>query len=259
MKKNSKLKPLLSRFRRIFFYKNYDSNAYWKTRARFEDQAAVLWENQEYNQLYRSEQKLIIFNYLNKIKNDSHVLDIGCGVGVVAQIIAENFKTFKIDAVDFYEMIEIASKKNQSSRINYISCSAEDYIIESESYDVIISSACFSSIRNIENLEKAMLNSVKMLKPGGLILMIDPFHRWSYLARARYNSRDVINFMKRKNIFMLEKSGVLFWPFRDFLANSKLTGGRLKWWFDLGEKILRLLGKHFWSDYKILVFVKKIT
>ena len=84
--------------------------------------------------------------------------------------------------------------------------------------------------------------------------MIDPFHRWNFLARAKYASRDVIRFVKKHELILEEKSGVLFWPVRELLADSSLSKESLTKGFHLGEAFLRILGRHFWADYKILVF-----
>jgi hypothetical protein len=62
--------------------------------------------------------------------------------------------------------------------------------------------------------------------------------------------------MEKRGIRVLEKSGVLFWPFREWLAGSSMDDEILEKRFIMGEKILRMLGNHFWSDYKILVFKK---
>lgn len=251
-----RIKRLLSIFNKLLNYSDYDSNAYWRGRAKDAGQAAVLWKNQEYNNLYRVDQKKIIREYVEKLDCNTKVLDIGCGVGVVANMITElNDKTI-IDAVDFEEMIQVAKLKYNSARINYISNSAEDFYQDRYKYDLIISSGCFSAIRDINDLEKALKNSAGMISDDGIILMIDPFHRWNYLARAKYNTKDVELKMSEEGLRLIQKGGILFWPYRDALANSNICGPDLVRRYRRGEKLLRLMGQHFWADYKILVFKK---
>ena len=247
---------IYKRIRRMMFYTTYDSSAYWRKRASEPDQAAVMWKNQEYNDLYRILQKKIIEPYVSSLTSGSKVLDIGCGIGVVSEMILAINPNVIIDAVDFQEMIQVASAKISKNNINFISSSAEAYKIQDETYDMIISSGCYSAIRNIKALEQSLMNGCQMLKKGAIMLLIDPFHKWNYLARAKYSSKQVADYVGRYGLKLQRKSGVLFWPFREWLAKSDISGPKLKFRFRLGEKILNHLGQHMWADYKVLIFKK---
>jgi 2-polyprenyl-3-methyl-5-hydroxy-6-metoxy-1,4-benzoquinol methylase len=242
--------------RRLFVYQQYDSTEYWKKRASEPGQAAVLWRNQEYNGLYRQAQWRLLAELLKDVMTDARALDIGCGIGVVAKTIAMVHPTIAIDAVDFSEMVQVARHSNADSRINYISSSAESYFAGHGCYDFIISSGCYSAIRHIPSLERALDHAALMVKEGGTIVMIDPFHRWNYLARAKYNSTDVIRRMGSHGLSLIKKSGILFWPYRELLANSNRRGEALAKKYAEGEWLLSMLGRHFWADYKILIFRK---
>lgn len=250
------LRSTASLLRRCLFYRNYDSAAYWKGRAGAPSQAAVLWKNQEYNDLYRLVQRRILERHLAPLPQQARVLDIGCGIGVVSRMIIALRSDLKVDAVDFPEMIRVARSNFVHESLHYVESSAEEYHAGEAIYDAIISSACYSAIRDIGRLEKAMVLGATMLKPGGVMIMIDPFHRWNFLARAKYATRDVVRLLTPHGLVLEEKSGVLFWPFREWLANSGKTGAELRARFEQGERLLRWLGAHFWGDYKILVFRK---
>jgi len=246
---------LVTKIKKIFIYTNYDSSEYWKKRAKEPGQAAVLWKNQEYNNLYRKLEFNLLKKFLPKTINEPfYILDIGCGIGIVSKFLVENYPLAYVDAVDFQEMIEIARQKNFHERINYISSEAENYFDECKKYDVVISSACFSAIRNINRLKMAIENCSKMMKKNGIMIMIDHFHKWSYLARAKISSNEIIILLESLGFKLIYKSGVLFWPYREWLANSNYYGKDLERKFFQGEKLLGLLGKHFWADYKVLVF-----
>ncbi len=105
-------------------------------------------------------------------------------------------------------------------------------------------------------LKQAMKNCCQMVAPKGIFLMVDHFHRWPFLARACFGSRDVIRFMKVQGFRLIHKSGVLFWPYREWLSNSECRGELLRRRFDRGEMLLSVLGRHLWADYKILGFQK---
>lgn len=247
---------LASTLRRLFIYRQYDSTDYWKKRASEPGQTAVLWRNEEYNCLYRQTQRRLLAELLTGVPTHATALDIGCGIGVVAKAVTTLHPSIQIDAVDFSDMVEVARRTNADPHIQYIPSSAEAYFPGQECYDVIISSACYSAIRHIPSLERALDNAARMVKAGGIIVMIDPFHRWNYLARAKYNSTDVIRRMQSHGLALIKKSGVLFWPYRELLANSDQCGAALAKKYEQGERLLSLLGRHFWADYKVLAFRK---
>jgi 2-polyprenyl-3-methyl-5-hydroxy-6-metoxy-1,4-benzoquinol methylase len=249
------LRPIFQRLITLFVYYNYDSSAYWKQRAK-EPEMTVLWRNEQYNSLYREVQKDILSKHVSFLSQNSRILDIGCGIGIVSEMLLSINNKLIIDAVDFAEMITLTKTSFKNNKINYRACEAEEYFIGPSKYDLVLSSACYSMIRDIGKLERALANGAIMLKPGAKMVMIDPFHRWAYLARARYGTSEVVRFMKRNNLVLEEKSGVLFWPFREWLANSNVKGDVLRKRFQMGERILSLLGQYFWADYKILVFRK---
>jgi 2-polyprenyl-3-methyl-5-hydroxy-6-metoxy-1,4-benzoquinol methylase len=183
------------------------------------------------------------------------VLDIGCGIGIVARILVDMNRRISVDAVDFSEMIQVARAENLADRINYFESSAEDYYDPNKRYGLIVSSACFSAIRDVQKMEQAVRNCCRMLSPNsGVLLMIDPFHSWNYLARVKYSSKQMIDFVEQQGLELIRKDGVLFWPFRDWLANSRYQGAQMKSRFMLGERLLSVFGRHTWADYKILIF-----
>lgn len=237
-------------------YRKGDNSAYWRGRARSSGQQAVLWTNDEYNMLYRQCQKNILRPYVEGLGKDARILDVGCGIGVVSEMIVSIREDVCVDAVDFKEMIEVARKRVQDrSNINLIESSAEQYFTE-EKYDLVVSSGCYSAIRDLDKMYAAISNGAEMVRPGGVLLMIDPFHKWKYLARARVSSGQVEKFVAQKGFSVIERSGVLFWPYRDILANSAIKGVELVRKFERGERLLSMFGKHRFADYKILAFRK---
>lgn len=249
------LKRFLGMLRRALIYRNYDSSAYWRQRTEALGEARVLWRNEAYNRCYRRRQQELIDAFLPEIDREYRVLDIGCGIGTVAKMLAQH-PLIRIDAVDFPEMIAAACRENSSPCITYIASSAEDYFDSQKRYDLVLSSACFSAIRDINSLRQAIRNCAAMTAPGGRMLMLDPFHRWNYLARSKFSSRQVIALMDSLGFTCIRKSGVLFWPYREWLANSDFPPEQIEKHFRRGEKLLKLLGKHLWADYKILGFIK---
>ena len=112
---------------------------------------------------------------LSELKSDGfrNILDVGCGTGNYTGLLRERFPFAKIKAIDISgEMIEIAREKLQNKAIEFMIKDAEK--IDSigiadpeESFDLISSNVSFQWFAD---LEKALLNYKRLLKPGGTIL-----------------------------------------------------------------------------------------
>jgi hypothetical protein len=153
-------------------------------------------------------------------------------------------------------MIKIARETNPNPRIKYIPIPAQSYITDKE-YDIIISSSALSMIRNISDMFKAIDNCIIMLRKGGYFLFIDPLHKINLLARAKISTDEIITYMRKKGLELVERDGMLFWPIRVLIsADTSLTEHQTRVLFRAGEKMQAVLGKNIWSDYKILLLRK---
>lgn len=104
------LAAFISAFRRSLSYASYDVDSYYKGRAKLSGQRSVLWRNEEFNELYREVQESVWQPYVAELPAGARVLDVGCGVGIVAKKIAEFNQDVEVDGIDFPEMIESASR-----------------------------------------------------------------------------------------------------------------------------------------------------
>lgn len=236
--------------------RNYDSTKYWKSRASDDGQASVLWLNETYNQIYRERQREILAKFADPLPLGARVLDIGCGIGVVARMLVEINPHLDVDAVDFSEMVERAKVENGVAGIRYVASSAEQYCPDDCKYDLIVSSGCYSAIRDLAAMQRAFENAAVLTKRGGCVLMIDPFHRNRLMSRAWFSSRQVTEAFRRLGFRQRLRGGVLFWPYREWLANSPYSSEVIRHRFATGERWLRRLGQHAWADYKVLAFEK---
>jgi len=118
------------------------------------------------------------------------VLDVGCGAGDTVLEIAEKVKpTGKVVGVDFTkEGIERAQEKAKSLGLDGIAefrlADAEKLPFDDESFDAVISECvvCLTSDK-----ERVLAEKVRVLKPGGRIIMHDVIN-WAPMPEAIRNS-----------------------------------------------------------------------
>lgn len=232
-----------------------DSSQYWRQRATRPGQKSVMWRNECFNNLFRQEQrKLLLKLFKDDIYKPLKILEYGCGIGVFCTLLVDIFPNANITGVDFAEMINVAQERNSHCRITYIASSAEAYKAPKETYDIIISSGCISAIMDQTIHDIIFQNMQAMIKPSGRILFIDPFHKYKPLARVPVSAKDIINKMHMLNNKLVYYSGLSFWPARMIIANSCFNDNTISCIFAVGEKMLSILGRRAWSDYKVLLF-----
>lgn len=254
------LRGLASRLRRLVVsHDGRDNSAYWRGRARAQGSAAVLWTNAAYNRQVRAREFAVIGPVLRTLPHEARVLDVGCGIGEVARWLLEQRGDLRVTGVDFPEMVERAARELPASpRLEWVGASA-DAFERAGHFDLVLSSGCYSAIRDRGRCEAAIAAGCRALRPGGLLVMIDPFHRWKYLARVLMGPQEVVALVQRHGLSLERSGGMLFWPLREVLANSDADEAAVVRWFARGERWLQVLGEHAWSDYKVLVFRRPVA
>ncbi|TRZ41386.1 bifunctional demethylmenaquinone methyltransferase/2-methoxy-6-polyprenyl-1,4-benzoquinol methylase UbiE [Robertkochia solimangrovi] len=103
------------------------------------------------------------------------ILDIATGTGDLAISFAEKTEATDITGLDISPgMLEIArqkiTKKDLTDKINTVTGDSEALPFEDNSFDAI--SVAFG-VRNFENLEKGLSEIYRVLKPGGLFVVLE--------------------------------------------------------------------------------------
>lgn len=120
------------------------------------------WFLENKNVLY-SEVKLVA----HCLKDAGEIFSVGCGSGLFELILKDEFGiTIKHGLEPSADMAEIAKKRG----IKVSVCTAEEADYQGKLYDTILYNGCPSYI---PNLDLALENSYKALKPGGKIILID--------------------------------------------------------------------------------------
>ena len=155
--------------------------------------ATFKWDDKDFVNFYTTSANFIVLERQRSIRilleivafhfptlSNLHILDLGCGEGIITKHIYDkspNNNFYLIDASD--EMLKKA-KENLSGNSNasFYHQTFEDYSAsqsEDRKYDLVISA---NAIHHLDFMQKTALFSkiYKELKPGGLFLNIDAVH-----------------------------------------------------------------------------------
>lgn len=145
---------------------------YWR-RKEFFNNHAVNWQDMwyknhatgRYDKHARDFERLFSIIQLNA---GDHVLDVGCGTGVlvpfILELITEKGMLYELDYAD--RMIEVNKELNKADNIRFIIADAEAAPLDDASCDVIVCFACFP---HLHDREKAMMTFSRILKSRGRI------------------------------------------------------------------------------------------
>ncbi|WP_372795952.1 bifunctional demethylmenaquinone methyltransferase/2-methoxy-6-polyprenyl-1,4-benzoquinol methylase UbiE [Pontiella sp.] len=115
-------------------------------------------------------------------------LDIGTGTGDLVFEIIDQSANVLIDGIDPSEqMLAIAKDKAQKRKlgdsVSFFPADALDLPMESDTYDGIVSGFCF---RNIERRQRALEEMRRVLKPGGMLVILEATYPDKAWVRAGY-------------------------------------------------------------------------
>lgn len=104
------------------------------------------------------------------LKRGNHVLDAGCGSGVLVPFILERItESGLLHELDFAEnMIAVNRARHERSNIRFIVSDAENPPLDDASCDMVI---CFSCFPHFQDKGKAAIALARILKPGGVLVV----------------------------------------------------------------------------------------
>ncbi|MBW2106289.1 MAG: class I SAM-dependent methyltransferase [Deltaproteobacteria bacterium] len=170
--------------------KNMSSEELYEARKEFFNERAENWldmwyKDQETGKYDRYEKEFQRLFSLVPIKDGDHVLDVGCGSGVLVPYILErildNGVLYELDYAE--KMIEVNKRLHNDKRIKFLVSDIIDVPLESCSCDLVI---CFSCFPHFQEKGQAMRAMARMLKKGG------------WLSVAHFDSSEELNNHHRK-------------------------------------------------------------
>lgn len=115
---------------------------------------------------------------------DEHILDVGCGRGLLLAGAAKRLTTGHATGIDIWSNVDMGGNSEAATRHNLelegindrctlISRPAQEMPFADASFDVIVSNLCLHNIYDKETRRKALAEIVRVLKPGGVALISD--------------------------------------------------------------------------------------
>jgi ubiquinone/menaquinone biosynthesis C-methylase UbiE len=129
-------------------------------------------------------------------RGDERVLDVGCGHGLMLLGAAKRLRDGKAIGIDLWQQEDQAGNsreatllnaelENVADRVELIDGDARTLPFTDNSFDAVISSWALHNIYDPAGRETAVREIVRVLKPGGHVLMIDIRHTEEYAEVLR--------------------------------------------------------------------------
>jgi len=118
------------------------------------------------------------------LRGDERILDLGCGRGAVLLMAAQHLTTGRAVGVDLWRSVDQSGNSPEATRRNAIAEGVADRVelhtgdmtglpFEDNSFDVIVSSLAVHNISGSAGREKAISEAVRVLRPGGRLMIAD--------------------------------------------------------------------------------------
>ncbi len=155
---------------------------------------------------------------------DEKVLDVGCGRGLLLIGAASRLKTGKAFGVDIWSQDDLSGNSAETTMANAKSEGVADRVrvenadarrlpYAAASYDTVLSSLAIHNLPSAPEREKAVLEMLRVARPGAHIAVFDILRTGEYMRTLQDNGAEIVN-----------DSGLSFlWclPSRWFIARKK--------------------------------------
>ena len=118
------------------------------------------------------------------LRGDERILDLGCGRGAVLLMAAQHLTTGRAVGVDLWRSVDQSGNSAEATRRNAIAEGVADRVelhtgdmtalpFADNSFDVVVSSLAIHNISGRAGREKAINEAVRVLRPGGRLMIAD--------------------------------------------------------------------------------------
>lgn len=146
-------------------------------------------------------------------RGDEHVLDVGCGRGLLMIGAAKRLNTGKVVGIDIWSR-DLSGNTKEAALVNAqlegVSCSLEIHDADvrklpfsDHSFDIVMSNLVIHNIVNTREREKAIKEMVRVLKPGGTLIIQD----------FQYTKKYQEILQQHTDVTAIFRSGLQWWMF----------------------------------------------
>jgi ubiquinone/menaquinone biosynthesis C-methylase UbiE len=118
------------------------------------------------------------------LRGDERILDLGCGRGAVLLMAAQHLTSGRAVGVDLWRRVDQSGNSEEATRRNAVAEGVAERVelhtadmtalpFEDNSFDVVVSSLAIHNIGGSAGREKAIDEAVRVLRPGGRLLIAD--------------------------------------------------------------------------------------
>jgi arsenite methyltransferase len=130
-----------------------------------------------------------------RLRGDERILDLGCGRGAVLMLAARHLTTGRAVGVDLWQKVDQSGNSAEATRRNAVAEGVADRVqlhtddmralpFEDNSFDLVVSSLAIHNIRGSAGRQKAIDEAVRVLRPGGRLMIADIRGTRQYQARV---------------------------------------------------------------------------
>ncbi|MBM3271611.1 MAG: class I SAM-dependent methyltransferase [Candidatus Sericytochromatia bacterium] len=118
------------------------------------------------------------------LRGDERILDLGCGRGAVLLMAAQHLTTGRAVGVDLWRTVDQSGNSAEVTRRNAVAEGVADRVelhtgdmralpLEDGSFDLVLSSLAVHNISGRAGREQAISEAVRVLRPGGRLVIVD--------------------------------------------------------------------------------------
>jgi arsenite methyltransferase len=142
-----------------------------------------------------------------RLRGDEHVLDLGCGRGAVLLMVASLLPRGQASGIDLWKTVDQsgnalattrrnAEREGVTERVALYTADMEHLPFSENSFDLLLSSLAIHNIPSAAGREKALTEAVRVLKPGGRLVIVDVFHTQSYAHSLRQLGQSEVTYRR---------------------------------------------------------------
>jgi arsenite methyltransferase len=126
-----------------------------------------------------------------RLKGDEYAVDLGCGRGAVLISLAKRLKTGRVSGIDLWRSKDQSGNDIEAIKHNARVCGVEDRVELNTGnittlpyfdgqFDLVVSSLAIHNLKAREDRRQAITEAVRVLEPGGKIIIADISHTDEY-------------------------------------------------------------------------------